>query len=115
MKALNGLYRGKHYATDVLSFDAPPVFRKMGVLGELILCWPTLRSQAREQKHSEAAELRVLLVHGLLHLLGFDHEKGPRAARQMQLQEAALLKRLRVSSKGEAKRGLIARSRSGKR
>jgi probable rRNA maturation factor len=100
MSRLNRSYRGKTYATDVLSFPAPPVFRRQGHLGELIICLPVLKSQARELGHSAETELDVLLVHGLLHLLGMDHEKGGKAARVMRLWETRLLKG----------KGLIARS-----
>jgi probable rRNA maturation factor len=93
MTELNGQYRGKHYATDVLSFDAPDIFRQQGHLGELVICGAVLRRQAREQGHAPSRELQVLLAHGLLHLLGFDHELGPRAAREMGKWEARLLPR----------------------
>ncbi len=91
MTRLNGKFRGKRYTTDVLSFDAPDIFREQGHLGELVICGSVLRRQAREQGHAPSRELRVLLAHGLLHLLGFDHERGPRAAREMAKWEAVLL------------------------
>src|SRR3712207_2041008 len=72
MTRLNAAYRGKRYATDVLSFPAPPFFSETGYLGELVICLPTLKRQAREQKHAPETELDVLLVHGLIHLLGLD-------------------------------------------
>ena len=107
MRSLNRRYRRRDYATDVLSFSAHKIFRAQGILGELVLCAPVLRRQAREQGHSEARELDVLLVHGLLHLLDFDHERGVRAASDQARAEARLL------GPGRAK-GLIARLRSGK-
>lgn len=70
MKRLNKLYRGKNYATDILSF-AP----KEGTLGELVLCLPTIRSQARRNGLGTKEELGYMLVHGVLPLLGYDHEK----------------------------------------
>lgn len=103
MTRLNAKYRGKGYPTDVLSFPAPPVFRESrGQLGELVICLPTLRRQAEEQGHREGAELDVLLVHGLLHLLGMDHERGKAEAARMARWERRLLKG----------RGLIGRSGS---
>lgn len=90
MARLNARYRGKSGPTDVLTFPAPAVFRRAGILGELVICAPVLREQARAEGHSPARELDVLLVHGLLHLLGFDHEKGPRAAREMARWERRL-------------------------
>jgi rRNA maturation RNase YbeY len=90
MKRMNSKFKGKHYATDILSFPAPPVFREQGWLGELVICENVLRRQARQLGHPPETELEVLLVHGLLHLLGFDHERGPKAARIMAIWEAKL-------------------------
>jgi rRNA maturation RNase YbeY len=78
-------------------------------LGELVICEPILKSQAREQGHSPERELEVLLAHGLLHLLGFDHELGEKEARIMKKWEDLLVERRVTSAKGS---GLI--SRAGK-
>jgi probable rRNA maturation factor len=102
MRRLNLQYRKKNYQTDVLSFEAPLVFRKVGQLGELVICLPVLKRQAAEQGHSPESELDILLIHGLLHLLGFDHERGPKDAASMSRWERKLLGRLP---------GLIARGR----
>lgn len=91
MTRLNSKWRGKKRPTDVLSFPAPEIFRQMGHLGELIVCEPVMKRQALEQDHALGMELRILLVHGVLHLLGFDHEAGPREARAMAGWEAKLL------------------------
>jgi probable rRNA maturation factor len=115
MARLNGQYRGKPYATDVLSFDAPAVFRRQGHLGELVICGAVLRRQAREQGHSPARELRVLLVHGLLHLLGFDHERGPRAAREMARWEARWLAGVGLVGRGPNPTLAYTRARVGVR
>lgn len=104
MRRLNRQYRKKNRLTDVLSFPAPKVFRRQGHLGELVICLPVLKAQAREQRHSARRELDVLLCHGYLHLLGFDHERGPAAARAMAKWEQKLLGTLGTP-------GLIARSR----
>lgn len=93
MGSLNLLYRGKNGPTDVLSFEAPPVFQGAGVLGELVICLPVMKSQAKRLGHSELTELRVLLAHGILHLLGLDHEKSPKEARRMAGLEAQLLRK----------------------
>lgn len=100
MKALNKTFRGKDYATDVLSFPSPAPLKKLGVLGEIVVCLPVLKRQAKEQKHSAEIELKILLVHGVLHLLGMDHEKSPKEAAKMQKAEDKVLK----------KKGLIARA-----
>ncbi len=106
MRQLNREYRKKNYATDVLSFPSPDVFRIQGYLGELVVCLPVLKRQAREQGHSQKAELEVLLVHGVLHLLGMDHEKSQKEARRMARWEKKLL-----SSKQTGRSGLITRTR----
>lgn len=79
MKKLNKQYRGKGYATDVLSF-APS---EPGSLGELVFCVEVLKRQALEHKLSYRDELTYMLIHGLLHLLGYDHEKSKAQARLM--------------------------------
>lgn len=84
MQELNRRFRGKNAPTDVLSFPAPGIFREQGMLGELVLCLPVLKKQALELDHSPEEELRVLLVHGVLHLLGYDHELGLRQAAAMR-------------------------------
>ena len=70
MRRLNRQFRRKDYATDVLSFPslAP------GELGELAIAEGVCRRQAREAGHDETTERRILALHGLLHLLGYDHE-----------------------------------------
>ena len=91
MKKLNSRYRGKDSVTDVLSFGAPEPFLSLGYLGELVVALPVLKAQAREFKHKPETELAVLLSHGLLHLLGLDHEKGRKAAREQSAWEMRLL------------------------
>lgn len=116
MQVLNKNYRGKNYPTDVLSFPVPEPFARMGILGELVICLPVLKAQAVEQKHSASLELDILLVHGVLHLLGFDHELGPKQAREMASWEAKLLASLLASaSKKKTPKGLglIERTYSG--
>ena len=85
---LNRDYRGKDYATNVLSFpyDVEPV-----VCGDLVLCAPVVAREAGEQSKSLEAHYAHLIVHGLLHLQGYDHEAGERQARQMEDHERAIL------------------------
>ncbi len=94
MTQLNSMYRGKNRPTDVLSFTSPEVFQKQGHLGELVICLPVLKRQARELKHPPELELKVLLVHGLLHLLGMDHELGPKQAAEQARLEQKILEKL---------------------
>ena len=107
MKALNFEYRKKNYATDVLSFTAPEPFFSQGMLGELVICGSVLVSQAKEAGHSPATELLVLLVHGVTHLMGFDHEiskKSFQAQLKCEQKMFLLLKR--------KTRGLVDRSQA---
>lgn len=91
MSALNGQYRKKKKPTDVLSFPVPEVFQEFGMLGSLVICVPVLKKQAQEMGHSVQKELTILLVHGVLHLLGYDHENGASEARVMKKLESRLL------------------------
>ena len=91
MKRLNSTYRRKHYATDVLSFAAPEPFRSQGFLGELVICAPILERQARELGHAAERELDVLIAHGLLHLLGLDHERSRAEATRVAALETRVL------------------------
>ena len=77
--------------TDVLSFAMQEgvVFSDDPVLGDLVISVETAARQAEEQGHDLDAELRVLLVHGLLHLLGYDHEVDEAEAAEMRAAEAS--------------------------
>lgn len=91
MKSLNRKYRGKDSATDVLSFPALEIFARQGHLGDLVICAPILEEQAKRIGHSAKQELHVLLVHGLLHLLGYDHERSGRESSEMAKWESRIL------------------------
>ena len=94
MRALNRQYRGKDKPTNVLAFPAAPA---PGVrpqpLGDVVICPVILRREARAQGKKEAAHWAHLIVHGTLHLAGYDHEEDGDAAR-MERREIAILKRL---------------------
>jgi probable rRNA maturation factor len=83
MKRLNHQYRGKDYATDVLSFDSADP----DCIGELVLCLPVLRAQSKRTGLSERGELGYMIVHGVLHLLGFDHETKKDEIKMFALQD----------------------------
>lgn len=70
MRRLNARFRGRDYATDVLSFPSD----EPGLLGDIAIALGVAARQARRLGHSEATELRILALHGVLHLLGYDHE-----------------------------------------
>lgn len=93
MKALNAKYRGKNRPTDVLSFENPNRGnRNLVLLGDLVLCRDVVRAQARELGHGVREEATILTAHGLLHLLGYDHERSSREARRQLLAETKLLR-----------------------
>src|SRR5439155_3802010 len=78
MRTLNRSYRRKNYATDVLSFPAnlqSPIPNPYTFLGDVVIARGVASRQARQAGHDERTELRVLALHGLLHLLGYDHER----------------------------------------
>lgn len=96
-RALNRHYRGKDYATNVLSFPADiadgvkmPRGVKMPLLGDLVLCAPVIAREAKEQKKPLAAHYAHLTVHGTLHLLGWDHEDAREAECMEQLEREIL-------------------------
>jgi len=79
LRRLNREFRGQDYPTDVLSFPAAPPARD---LGSLAISLPRARAQAREFGHDTGHEVAILMLHGLLHLMGLDHETdGGRMAR----------------------------------
>jgi probable rRNA maturation factor len=75
IRRLNRIWRGIDAATDVLSFPAGADPGPARHLGDLVISRETAARQARHEGHSLATELRVLALHGLLHLLGYDHER----------------------------------------
>ena len=89
-RALNRAYRGRDYATNVLTF----VFRERPPYeGDLAICAPVVAREARAQGKSVAAHYAHLAVHGVLHLQGYDHESDADAA-VMENRETAILARL---------------------
>lgn len=87
MRAINKEQRGIDKTTDVLSF---PLFAQKNLpLGSIVINLDAVRTKANELKHSQEAELALLFIHGMLHLLGFDHEKdkGEMRAKEAELVE----------------------------
>ncbi len=113
IQRLNREYRKIDEPTDVLSFGmtaaggepflAPP--DGLNHLGEVIISYPQAVSQAQEHGHPVNTEIAVLAIHGILHLLGYDHEQEAMAA-QMRRQERALLESIReelIESPGDSR------------
>jgi probable rRNA maturation factor len=88
-RALNREFRGRDYATNVLTF----VYGVKPLAGDLVICAPVVAREARAQGKDLRAHYAHLLVHGLLHLQGHDHEQSVEAGR-MERRERALLARL---------------------
>jgi len=92
--SLNRHYRGKDYATNVLSFPADlPEGVQVPLLGDLVICAPVVAKEAKEQAKTLAAHYAHLTIHGVLHLLGLDHE-DEREAEAMEAIERTLLAEL---------------------
>ena len=105
IRRLNRQYRGLDRVTDVLSFagQAPDEFKLTSGRpplsgGEIIICYPQASKQAKENGHGVGEEVKILLVHGLLHLLGYDHETAG-DAREMEEMEEKILKRAQLSQR----------------
>ena len=101
MRPLNAKYRKKNKTTDVLSFPADPSMpSKAALLGDVIISVEQAKRQAKERKTSLKMEMVSLLIHGILHLSGYDHERSQRQAKIMASLEQKLLGHL-------CERGLI--------
>jgi len=87
--ALNATHREKNIPTDVLSFPIESVLETMP-LGSIVISEDFVKKKAREFGHSEEAELSLLFIHGLLHLLGYDHEvdSGEMRAKEKEIIQA---------------------------
>lgn len=79
MKKINSQFRKKNKPTDILSFASHDPLS----LGELLLCIDVLKKQAKSQKHSLKHEITYMLIHGFLHLLGYDHELSKKEEKLM--------------------------------
>jgi probable rRNA maturation factor len=97
-RALNARYRDKDRPTNVLSFDGAGLFPDgRNFLGELVICAPVVAHEARLQGKTDEAHWAHMTVHGVLHLLGFDHVRGAEA-RKMAAREIQILDRLGFSN-----------------
>ena len=109
IRALNRTYRQKSAATDVLSFPANPQSEIRNpqsaiprpYMGDIVIARGVARRQARAARHTEAVELRILALHGLLHLLGYDHERDNGRMRRVER---------RLRRHGGLREGLIERA-----
>ena len=96
IQRLNRHYRNQDRPTDVLAFPlGGPPGRYPRLLGDVVISLPMAKAQAAQFRCSVDEELVRLVIHGTLHLLGYDHELGEQEARRMKRKERAILRRLR--------------------
>lgn len=100
MRKLNKRYLGKNRATDVLAFPGATDFlgktgsiQKINILGEVVICLQEVEGNAERFDSSFKKELSRVLIHGILHLLGCDHEKLTRGKKEMEEKESYYLKK----------------------
>jgi probable rRNA maturation factor len=100
-RRLNARYRGRDRPTNVLSFPVPRLPLASGnarrPLGDLVICASVVRAEARVQRKRIKAHWAHLVIHGALHLLGYDHERHDEA-RRMERREVAVLKRFGINN-----------------
>jgi probable rRNA maturation factor len=100
-RALNKEWRGMDKPTNVLSFPAPADLRGHGAhrpLGDLVICPEVVRREAVRDGKTLLAHWEHLVVHGALHLVGYDHEAGRREQLRMERREISVLKRLGIGN-----------------
>jgi len=110
VKKLNRIYRAKNQVTDVLSFGEADSSVKVELstknyLGEIVICYPQAARQAKKFGHSVNQELELLLIHGFLHLLGYDHEK---------IKESKVMRKLESEIRNYPPAALRVAKRAGK-
>lgn len=108
MHRMNRDYRGIDHSTDVLSFafeDNNKLCYNIRQLGEIYISIPKMKEQAKEYGHSEKRELAFLTVHGLLHLLGYDHTLGEKEEKEMFAKQELVLDGFKETKKRTQKDG----------
>ncbi|MBM4180482.1 MAG: rRNA maturation RNase YbeY [Betaproteobacteria bacterium] len=93
-RALNRDYRGKDYATNVLTFEYGPDPETGALTGDIVLCATVVEKEAKEQGKSLVAHYAHLTIHGMLHLQGYDHETGKAEAIAMEAVESFIMQAL---------------------
>ena len=95
IRKLNARFRKKDYSTDVLSFPAAEgIISDFRLLGDVVISVDKAKEQARERSRTLDEEIITLLIHGVLHLLGYDHERSAKDARIMTRLEKRTYRRL---------------------
>jgi probable rRNA maturation factor len=94
IQKLNAKFRQKDYATDVLSFPGEELPAGVKLLGDVVISVEKAKEQAKETRRTLDEEMTTLLIHGIVHLLGYDHERSPKAARTMGRLEEKIYRAL---------------------
>jgi len=103
MRKINKRYRGKNRVTDVLAFPESKILlekfrvgpaKKIQGLGEIVICLREVKKNAKRFDSTFEKELTKVLIHGILHLLGYDHEKGEAEAKKMKQKEEYYLSQI---------------------
>jgi probable rRNA maturation factor len=94
IQKLNAKFRKKDYATDVLSFPTEELPAGVKLLGDVVISVEKAKEQAKETRRTLDEEMTTLLIHGIVHLLGYDHERSPKAARTMGRLEKKIYRAL---------------------
>jgi probable rRNA maturation factor len=96
-KKLNAAYRNKDYATNVLTFPYGQAENGGQLLADIVICLPVVEKEAKDQNKAVLSHLTHLIVHGILHAQGFDHEDDVEAE-AMEALEVAILKKLKLAN-----------------
>jgi probable rRNA maturation factor len=92
MRSLNRRYRRLDKPTDVLSFSGGSLPQAVADFGEIVIAWGVCQRQAKKNGHSVKKEFTILLIHGLLHIYGFDHKKNTEALIMEDLEKRLFAK-----------------------
>jgi probable rRNA maturation factor len=96
-QALNGQFRGKDKSTNVLSFPSDDAYLEYDCLGDLVICVPVIESEALLQGKTQDAHWAHMVIHGMLHLQGLDHQND-QESKEMEAQEIKILSTLGYAS-----------------
>jgi probable rRNA maturation factor len=92
MEILNNKYYGYAQSTDVLSFEANEIDPETGrlILGDIVICYPHVQNQSSYLNNNLFDELKLMIIHGFLHLLGYDHDDENKKSKMWHLQDKIL-------------------------
>jgi len=91
IRRLNKIYRGMDEVTDVLSFNYSNFRYPKVISGEIVICYPKIKKQAKKIGHSIKREMEILLIHGMFHLLGYNHITKKEEKKMRELEKRLLV------------------------